>query len=283
MEYANPEALADTGWLADHLGQADLCVVDGSWHLPTLNRDARAEFEAGHLPGAVFFDIDDIADGSNPLPHMLPSAEKFAERVAKLGIGNGSRIVVYDATAMGSAARVWWTFRAFGHEPVAVLDGGLPKWLAEGGAVETGPVTPAPADYTARFNPAMVRGLEQIRANIEPQQEQLLDARTRGRFHATEPEPRQGLRGGHIPGSYNLPFGDLYDSETKSMKPAGDLKALYEGAGLDLARPVVTSCGSGVTACNLALGLHLIGARDVAIYDGSWTEWGGRDDTPIDT
>lgn len=282
MQYSNPEALVSTDWLAEHMSSPDLRIVDGTWFLPTMNRNARAEYEAAHIPGAVFFDIDDIADTNSGLPHMLPPPEKFSSRVRKLGLGDGNRIVVYDALGIYSAPRVWWMFRAFGHEDVAVLDGGLPKWQAEGRPVESLPAMPRERHFTARFNNLMVRDLDQVRANIDRGSEQVLDARPAGRFAATEPEPRASLRGGHIPGSLNLPYGDLISSDSNTLLPADKLKARFEHAGVDLSRPVVTSCGSGVTACILALGLHLLGHRDVAVYDGSWTEWGGRDDTPIE-
>jgi thiosulfate/3-mercaptopyruvate sulfurtransferase len=282
MDYANPDALVSTDWLARRLDDAEVRIVDGSWHMPDLNRDPRAEFDERHIPGTVFFDIDAIADAGSPLPHMLPDAETFARRVRDLGLGN-ARIVVYDTTAVGSAARVWWTFRAFGHDRVAVLDGGLPKWLAEGRPLEAGAPAPQARPYTPRFDTRLVRNLEAVRANIESGREQVLDARSAGRFTGSEPEPRPGLRSGHIPGSRNLPYLDLYDPTTRTMKSAGELRALFEAAGIDIEGPVVTSCGSGVTACNLALALYLLGNREVAVYDGSWTEWGGRPDTPVET
>jgi thiosulfate/3-mercaptopyruvate sulfurtransferase len=283
MDYTNPDALVSTEWLAAHLDAPDVRVVDGSWHMPALGRDPAAEFDAAHIPGAVFFDIDDIADETNPLPHMLPSPEKFSSRVRKLGLGDGVKIVAYDATGMGSAARVWWTFRVFGHHDVAVLDGGLAKWQSEGRPTEDGPGQPRDRHFTARLDTTLVRDVDQLKANIEGGREQVLDARSAGRFAGAEPEPRSGLRGGHIPGSYNLPFPSLYQPDTKCLKSAAELRLLYRGAGIDPARPIATSCGSGITACNLALGLHLIGARDVAVYDGSWTEWGGREDTPVES
>jgi thiosulfate/3-mercaptopyruvate sulfurtransferase len=278
----NSNALVSTDWLAEHMSAPDVRVVDGSWFLPTSGRDARAEYEEAHIPGAVFFDIDDIADTDNPLPHMLPAPEKFSARVRKLGLGDGNRIVVYDALGLFSAARVWWMFRAFGDDDVAVLDGGLPKWLAEGRPTESLPTMPQERHFTARLNHLMVRDLDQVRANIGTDRAQLVDARSTGRFEATDPEPRTELRGGHVPGSLSLPYGELLDPETGTMLPADALRERFQAAGVDLARPVVTTCGSGVTACILALGLHLLGHRDVAVYDGSWTEWGGRDDTPIE-
>ncbi len=277
-----PFPLVSTEWLAEHLDAPDVRVVDASWYLPTLPRDAKAEYTKQHVPGAAFFDIDEIADTSNPLPHMLPSPEKFAARVRKLGIGDGNRVIVYDGGVMASAARVWWTFRAFGHDDVSVLDGGFRKWLREGRPVESAKPMPRDRHFTARFNWALVRDLAVVRRNIETAREQLLDARSRGRFAGTEPEPRAGLRGGHIPGSLNLPNELLIDSTSGTMKPAEELARLFDEAGVDMKRPVVTSCGSGVTASLLALGLYLVGHKDVAVYDGSWSEWGARSDTPIE-
>jgi thiosulfate/3-mercaptopyruvate sulfurtransferase len=277
------DSIVRTEWLAAHLNDANVRIVDGSWHMPQLKRDARAEFEREHIPGAVFFDIDAISDRASALPHMLPSAEEFSRAVSALGIGSGDRVIVYDVRGIISAARVWWTFRAFGHEAVAVLDGGLRKWRSEGRPVTSGVPAPAPRTFTARGpRPEVVRDLDAMRANIESRQEQVLDARSAGRFTATEPEPRAGLRGGHIPGSINLPYEHLYRADGTLVPPA-DMKAVFERAGVDLTRPVTTTCGSGVTASVLALGLHLLGHRQVAVYDGSWTEWGGRDDTPIET
>ncbi|HEX7006635.1 MAG TPA: 3-mercaptopyruvate sulfurtransferase [Alphaproteobacteria bacterium] len=282
MSYANPDALVSTEWLADHLAAPDVRIVDGSWYLPAQQRDAKAEFAEGHIPGAVFFDIDEIADTGNPLPHMLPSPEKFAARVRKLGLGDGCRIVVYDGAGLFSAARVWWMFRVFGHDDVAVLDGGLPKWRREGRPVEATPPAPGDRHFTARVNTLLVRDLDQMKANLASAREQVLDARPAGRFAGTDPEPRPGLRSGHIPGSRNLPFNRLVDPETGTVLPADALRRLFVDAGIDLARPIVTTCGSGVSAAALALGLYLIGHRDVAVYDGSWSEWGGRTDTPIE-
>ena len=277
-----PEALASTAWLAERLDDPRVRVVDASWHVPQLERDPRAEFTAGHIPGAVFFDIDDIADKANPLPHMLPDAETFATKRAALGIAADSQVVCYDATGVGSAARAWWMFRAFGHDAVCVLDGGLPKWRAEGRPLDSGTAVPTPAAAgAASARAGLVRDLGQVHAAVESGGEQILDARSRGRFSGAEPEPRAGLRGGHMPGARNLPFLDLYEGGT--MKDRNALAALYRDAGVDFDRPVVTTCGSGVTACNLALGLHLAGHRRVAVYDGSWTEWGGRDDTAVET
>ena len=275
------DALVTTEWLAKHLGARDLRVLDGSWHMPHLGRDARAEFVAGHIPGAAFFDIDAIADQATSLPHMLPDEATFAAAVGALGVGSGDRVVVYDVRGVVSAARVWWTFRAFGHADVAVLDGGLPKWRAEGRPVEAGAAAPAPRPFQARRRPELVRDLEAMRANLVSGAAQVLDARSAGRFAGTEPEPRAGLRGGHIPGSLNLPYETLY-REDGTLRSPQELGGALRRAGVDLGKPVVTTCGSGVTASVLALALYLVGRSDVAVYDGSWSEWGGRPDTPIE-
>lgn len=276
------DAVVGTEWLAAHLRDADLRVVDGTWHMPQLKRDARAEFEAAHVPGAAFFDIDAIADRGTTLPHMLPTAGEFAAAVGALGIGSGDRVIVYDTRGVVSAARVWWTFRAFGHDAVAVLDGGLKKWRAEGRPVESGAAAPAPRAFQAWPRPELVRDLEAMRVNIGSRAAQVLDARSAGRFAGTEPEPRAGLRGGHIPGSRNLPYETLYRPDG-TLKAPDELGKAVAAAGIDLGRPVVTTCGSGVTASVLALALYVLGRRDVAVYDGSWSEWGARADTPIET
>jgi thiosulfate/3-mercaptopyruvate sulfurtransferase len=280
--YAHPESLVDTAWLAKHLSDPDLRLVDATYFLPSQGRNARTEYEAQHIPGAVFFDIDEIADTANPLPHMLPSAEKFTSRMRKLGIGDGNRVVVYDAHGLMSAARAWWMLRLFGHKDVAVLDGGLPKWLAEGRPVEDGPSQPRERHFTARLDHSQVRDKDQIRANLRTRREQVLDARTAGRFNGSEPEVWPGRRSGHIPGSLNLPFAELLDPVSKTLLPAERLRERFRSAGVDLKKPVVTSCGSGITASVLAFGLHLIGHRDVAVYDGSWAEWGLPGDTPVE-
>jgi thiosulfate/3-mercaptopyruvate sulfurtransferase len=281
--YAHPESLVSTTWLAQHMSDPDLRIVDTSYYLPMQNRSARAEYESNHIPGAVFFDIDEIADTSSRLPHMLPTPEKFAARVRKLGLGDGNRIVIYDSQGQFSAARAWWMFKVFGHKDVAVLDGGLPKWLAEGNPVDDIPPQPRERHFTARLDHGMVRDKDQMLANLKTKREQVLDARTPGRFHGREPEVWPGRRSGHIPGSLNLPYGDLLEPASKTLLPADELAARFRHAGVDLSKPVVASCGSGVTASVLALGLHLIGHRQVAVYDGSWAEWGLPGDTPVET
>jgi thiosulfate/3-mercaptopyruvate sulfurtransferase len=275
--------MVSTAWLEAHLGAPDVKVVDATWYLPAMRRDPRAEYDAAHLPGAVFFDIDEIADTGSGLPHMLPEAAKFASRVRRLGLGDGSRIVVYDGNRYSASARVWWTFRVFGHPEVAVLDGGLAKWRAEGRPLNDEPVIPAERHFTVRQNHLLVRDLQQIRANLLERREQVVDARSSGRFAGTEPEPRQGLRSGHIPGSANLPYLELIDPEDGTLLPPDALRARVRAHGVDLDRSLVTTCGSGVTAATLALALCRIGRDDVAVYDGSWSEWGARDDTPVES
>lgn len=275
-------ALVSTDWLADHLDAPDVRVVDGSYYLPHEGLDPRAEYDVQHIPGAVFFDIDEIADTTNPLPHMLPPPEKFSSRVRKLGLGDGVRIIVYDQRGIMSAPRVWWTFRYFGHQDVAVLNGGLPKWLREGRPVSDEPVRPGERHFTPRVNTLMVRDREQLLANLESRREQVLDARSAGRFAGREAEPRPGLRGGHVPGSLSLPYTELLEPRSQTFLPIDQLRARYEAAGVDLSRPVVTSCGSGITAAVLSLGLHLVGHADGALYDGSWADWGQPGDTPVE-
>jgi thiosulfate/3-mercaptopyruvate sulfurtransferase len=266
--------LVTTEWLADHLDAPDLAVLDGSWHMPASGRDARAEYAGAHIPGAHFFDIDAISDRASPLPHMLPDVVTFSSRVRSMGIGDGTRVVVYDSAGLFSAARVWWMFRAMGHEDVAVLDGGLPKWSAEGRALTDEP-TPQrfPRHFTPRFNAQLVRDLDDMKRIVSAGSEQIADARGLGRFTGTEPEPRAGLRGGHIPGARHVHYASLLGPDG-TMKSPDDLRALFAAQGVDLGRPVVASCGTGVTAAIVALALASLGRADVPVYDGSWTEWG---------
>lgn len=271
-----PVPLASTEWLSRHLEDDRVRVLDASWYLPSARRDPAAEHAAGHIPGAIFCDLDAISDQQTPLPHMLPSAEQFARHAGLLGVGDDTFVVVYDASGFNmSAARVWWMFRAFGHDSVAVLDGGLGKWRSEGRPLEAGVVTASSRTFNPLARPKMVRSIEALRKNLTTVREQVLDARSRGRFAGTEPEPRAGLRGGHIPGSRNLPFTALVRPDGTLLPPA-ELRARFEEAGIQLDKPVVTTCGSGTTACALLLGLHVLGAGSTALYDGSWTEWGAE-------
>ena len=281
--YVHPEALVSSEWLVAHLGNSKVRVVDATYHLPTAKRDPRAEYNAEHIPGAAFFDVDGISDPSIDLPHMIPKPADFATAVSALGIANDHHVVCYDSYGLMSAARAWWMFRLYGHDRVSVLDGGLAKWKREGRPVDGKPIAQVKTNFTARFRPELVRAKADVKANIASKAAQVLDARSAGRFQGKDPEPRAGLRGGHIPGSCNLPYNLLVDAETKVVLPAAQLKAKFAEAGIDPAKPVITSCGSGVTACVLALGLHLIGAANVAVYDGSWSEWGLPGDTPVET
>ncbi|MEM6906572.1 MAG: 3-mercaptopyruvate sulfurtransferase [Pseudomonadota bacterium] len=274
--------LVSTEWLAERLGAPDIRIVDASYHLPDTGRDAKAEYAAGHLPGARFFDIDEIADAKSPLPHMLPPTEKFVARVRAMGIGDGHRVIVYDQTGLFSAARVWWMFRLFGHGDVAVLDGGLPKWQAEGHPVEDEPVDPRERHFTGRRNQGMVRDVTQIAGSAKLRSELIVDARSPGRFRGDEPEPRAGLRAGHIPGAKNVHYRSLLNDD-QTMKSPEETREIFEAAGVDLSQPIVTSCGSGVTAAILTLALTRMGHTRNALYDGSWVEWGAYPDLAVET
>ena len=272
--------LVSTEWLAENLDRVR--VVDGSWHMPSDGRDAAAEFLAARIPGAVHFDLEAISDHANPLPHMLPSPEAFAAAVGALGIASADSIVVYDSRGLFSAARVWWMFRVMGHENVAVLDGGLPRWVAEGRPVVSGPAqAPASRTFVPRFRPDLVRDADQVLRVAESREALILDARAADRFRGEAPEPRPGLRSGHIPGSSNLPWPTLL--KEGALLPAGDLAKRFADADVDTGRPLVTTCGSGVSAATLSLALAILGRWDVPVYDGSWTEWGGDESFPVAT
>jgi len=273
--------IVSTAWLAEHLGSPDIAILDASWHMPATKRDAKAEFVAGHIPGAQFFDIDEIADTESPLPHMLPSPEKFSARVRKLGVGDGQQVVVYDSAGLFSAARVWWMFKVFGHDKVAVLDGGLPKWKAEGRALAQGPASrPQERHFTAQLNAAMVKSRGEVAAALSGHTAQVADARSPTRFRGEDIEPRPGVRPGHMPGARNVHYATLLNGDG-TLKDADALRKIFAAAGVDAARPVITSCGSGVTAAILSLALTQIGAPSHALYDGSWTEWGSTPELPV--
>ncbi|MEM7213224.1 MAG: 3-mercaptopyruvate sulfurtransferase [Pseudomonadota bacterium] len=282
MPSSDPTLLVSTDWLGERLNAPDIRILDGSMYLPTDGRNGRELYDQAHIPGARFFDIDDVSDDHSPLPHMLPPVEKFVSRVRKMGIGDGHRIVVYDQQGIYSAARVWWMFRLFGHEDVAVLDGGLPKWQAEGRPVDDVDPDPRERHFTGRRNSSMVRDVTQMARAVKLRDEQIVDARAPGRFRGEEVEPRKGLRSGHIPGSTNVHFRELLNDD-QTMKTPDEIRAIFEGAGVDLTKPVATTCGSGVTACILTLALHRLGHTRNAVYDGSWVEWGAYGDLDVET
>ncbi len=269
-----PSAFVSPAWLAEHLMDDAVRIMDASWYMSADSRDTRGEYDADHIPGAVFFDIDAASDHTTDLPHMLPTPETFGETVSALGIGNQHHVVVYDSKGLFSAPRVWWMFRVFGHEHVSILEGGLPAWKENGGEVASLPTRHAPAHFTATFHPELVRSKSEVETAIG--NIQILDARAANRFLGETPEPRPGLRSGHIPGSKNLPFGQLLDEKGR-LRPQDETKSSFAAADIDPARPTITTCGSGISACVLAVALYELGNKDVAVYDGSWAEWGKSD------
>lgn len=281
MPNDDPHTLVSTDWLDAHLRHPDLRVLDASWYLPSAGRNGAAEFSAGHIPGARFFDIDANSDSRSDLPHMAPSSEKFISRVRALGVGDGHQVVIYDGAGIFSAARVWWLFRLMGKTDVAVLDGGLPKWKAEGRAIETAPPVIRDRHITVQRRPELVRDVTQVARASKLGDHEILDARPAGRFRGEEPEPRPGLAAGHIPGAKNIPYATLLTAQG-TMKPEAELRAVFAAANVDLARPVITSCGSGVSAAIINLALERIGHRDHALYDGSWAEWGMYPDLKVE-
>ncbi len=285
MTYKKSDALVSTQWLADHLDDPDLAIVDASFFVPGGTAPAKEKYAEGHIPGAIFFDINDIADPDADQDHTMPSAQVFSTKVGALGISNDTFVVAYDAMGGGcAAARVWWMFKAFGHDRVAVLDGGIGKWTTENRPLTQDIPKKEGATYSAiREAVDDVKYKADIKANIAASAFQLVDARSAGRFAGTDPEPRAGLKSGHVPGSRNVPFGALFDLDQTTFKSADALQAIFDSAGVDLTQPMTTTCGSGVTACTVALTAYLLGKDDVTIYDGSWVDWGGDPETPVAT
>ena len=278
----DPKTLVSTDWLAKHLRDPDLRVLDASWYLPDAGRDAKAEHAAAHIPGARFFDIDEISDQRSNLPHMAPPPEKFISRMRAMGVGDGHQVVIYDGAGIFSAARVWWTFRLMGKTDVAVLDGGFPKWQAEGHEIEDMPPVIRDRHMTVSRQNHLVKDVTQVAHAAKLAEAEILDARPAPRFRGEAPEPRPGLRSGHIPGSKNIPIAQVLNPDG-TMKSPADLKAVFQAAGVDLTKPAITTCGSGVTAAVLSLALERIGHRNHALYDGSWAEWGMYDDLRVAT
>ncbi|MEQ6249264.1 3-mercaptopyruvate sulfurtransferase [Sulfitobacter sp. HNIBRBA3233] len=278
----DPNTLVSTDWLAKHLKDPDLRILDASWYLPAEGRDPKAEYDAAHIPGARFFDIDEISDARSELPHMAPPVEKFMSRMRAMGVGDGHQVVVYDGAGIMSAPRVWWLFRLMGQENVAVLDGGFPKWIAEGRPTEDMPPIPRDRHMTVRFQNSLVRDVTQVSHASKLGSPQIVDARAADRFRGEAPEPREGLRAGHIPKSRNVPYATLLNDD-KTMKSPQETAEIFKAAGVDLSQPVITSCGSGVTAAVLALALERQGHTDWSLYDGSWAEWGMFPTVPVAT
>ena len=277
------DPLVSTQWLAAHLNDPHVKVLDATFKLPGVLPLPKDDYLSQHIPGAAFFDVDAVSDHASPLPHMFPSAEQFGRDVGALGIGNDDTVVLYDAGGWVAAPRAWWMFLSFGHANVRVLDGGLKKWLAEGRPTESGAVMPKPATFTASFDGKRIRSMDQMVANIASKTEQVIDARPTGRFEGTVDEPRPGLRAGHIPGARSVPYATLFDANTGAMKSLDELRAAFSGAGVDTAKPIVTSCGSGVSAGVLTLALYRLGVENSALYDGSWAEWGEQGGPPVAT
>ena len=283
MTSSADDPLVTTDWLAAHIDDPKVKVIDASFKLPGVLPLPVDDYLAAHIPGAVFFDVDAISDHNNPRPHMFPDAAQFARDIAALGISSGDTVVAYDSGGWVAAPRAWWMFLSFGHPNIKVLDGGLKKWTREGRPTHSGKVTPKPGKFTAKLDPGAIRSQQQVEANIETRAEQVVDARPRGRFQGTVPEPRPESRSGHIPGSRSVPYAGLFDAETGTMKPLNELRQAFTGSGVDLTKPIVTSCGSGVSALVLTLALYRLGVRGTALYDGSWSEWGLPDGPPIAT
>lgn len=282
MTEDDPKTLVSTEWLAQHMRDPDLRILDASWYLPSSGRDAKKEYDAGHIPSARFFDIDEISDSRSDLPHMAPPVEKFISRLRKMGVGDGHQVVIYDGTGIFSAPRVWWLFRLMGKTDVAVLDGGFPKWKAEGREVEDLPPMVRDRHMTVQRQNYLVKDVTQVASASKLGDHEIIDARAPGRFAGTEPEPRPGVRPGHIPGSKNLHYAQLLNPDG-TMKDKAGLRAAFEAAGIDLSKPAITSCGSGVSAAILNLALERIGKADHALYDGSWAEWGMYGDLNVAT
>ncbi len=276
-----PGPLVSETWLKTYVTEPNVKPLDASWYLPNQDGDAEAEFHLEHIEGAVFFDIDKISDGLSSLPHMLPKPKFFSKKMVELGLSNDDIIIIYDRVGIFSSPRAWWTFRVFGHKNVAILDGGLPNWKNAGLPLTSGRPTIKNTSYQSNFNSSLIRDVDQIISNLQENYEQVVDARSHGRFHGSEPEPRPNLRSGHIPNSVNLPYGALIDQNTNLLLSTNRLKEIFEELRIDLTRPIITTCGSGISASLLALALYVCGNQNVAVYDGSWTEWGGRKDTPI--